>query len=181
LKLKSLVVITLFVLGCSAAFAQGSATLGYADYTDSFLYCNYEIIAWGGSANFYAAGIDNLQNACFLNNNATMEGVKVSVSSAAGAPVAGLAYGFADNLIDAIYGGYTAEQWYTLTLTKPSRVLHKYGWVSYLGFYGYEFFGNYGYLSASIPGAKGAKPNSGKTSAAAAHQNKASLTKMVTK
>jgi len=178
LKMKSLAVITLLVLGCSAAFAQGSFTLGYADYSDSFLYCNYESVVYGGNINFYAGGVDNLQNACFLPNNATMEGNKLSVAAAAGTPIQGNAYALADNLIDAIYGGYTGEQWFTLTLTKPSKILHRYGWVSYLGFYGYEFFGNYGYLSASIPGAAGAKPNSGKTSAAAAHQApKASLTK----
>jgi len=180
---KSFVVITLLVLACSAAFAQGSATLGYANYADTFLYCNYEIIAWGGSNNFYAQGIDNLTSACFAPTDATMEGVKVPVNAADASPVSGnQVYGFADNLIDAIYLGFTGEQWFTLSHTVPSKFLHKYGWVSYLGFSGYELFGNYGYLSASIPGnAPKGKQVSTSNSASAAHASKATLTKMITK
>jgi hypothetical protein len=160
LKLKTLAVITILVLGCSAAFAQGSATLGFTDYTDSILYCNYEIFSWGGNANFYMQGQDNLANCTTATGvpAATVEGVAVSVPKAAGAPVSGLAYAGADGLIDAIYGTYTGEQWFVITKTKPSIYLKVYGWVGYLGYNGYELFGNYGYLSASIPGGGGNKP-----------------------
>jgi hypothetical protein len=154
LKLKSLVVITLFVLGCSAAFGQGSATLGFENYGGTFLYCNYEVIQWGGPNNFYMQGIDNIQNGCFSSfPNATVEGVKVAVPLSDGAPVhGGTVYAYADNLIDAFSGSYTQEQWFVLTHIKPSTLLHNYGWAGYLGFYGYEFLDNFGYLSASIPG-----------------------------
>ena len=65
MKLKSLAVITLLVLGCSAAFAQGSFTLGFASAGDLGLYCNFEAIVYGGSNNFYMEGVDNIQAACF--------------------------------------------------------------------------------------------------------------------
>ena len=173
MKLKSLVVITLFVLGCSAAFAQGSATLGFENYGGTFLYCNYEIIQWGGPNNFYLQGIDNIQNGCFSPNpNATVEGVKVAVPLSDGAPVhGGTVYAYADNLIDAFSASYTQEQWFVLTHIKPSTLLHNYGWAGYLGVSGYEFLDNYGYLSASIPGNGPTKPVSSNHTAAGARNS----------
>ena len=153
MKLKSLLVITLLVLGCSAAFAQGSFTLGFLNYGGTFLYCNYEVVTFGGPNNFYMTGFDNLQNGCFAPVNATIEGVHVNVRVSDGSPVYGTnVYAYADTLIDAFGEYFTNEQWFVLTQTKPSRLLHHYGWAGYLGFYGYEFLDNYGYLSASIPG-----------------------------
>ncbi len=167
MKLKSLAVITLLVFGLGgAAFAQGSATLGFTSAGGLFLYCNYEIIQWGGPSNFYMQGVDNLENGCFASTNATVEGVKVSINANDGSPVqGGPAYAYADNLIDAFGQYFTGEQWFVITQTKPSTRLHKFGWVGYLGFYGYEFLDNYGYLSASIPGQSPHKPVSGNNSA----------------
>ena len=181
MKLKSLAVITLLVLGCSAAFAQGSFTLGFTSPGDLFLYCNYEIIQFGGPNNFYMQGVDNLQNACFVSNNATVEGVKVSINASDGSPVqGGPAYAYADNLIDAFGGYYTAEQWFVITQTKPSTRLRKYGWVGYLGFYGYEFLDNYGYLSASIPGHNPKKPAlSGNSVGGGGKQSQKQLTRTI--
>jgi hypothetical protein len=172
LKLKSLVVITLLALGCGAAFGQGSFVLGFTSAGDFGLYCNYEEVEYGpGSANnFYMQGIDNTQDACYAPYNATIEGVKVSISASDGAPVlSGPAYGYADNIYDAFSGGYTGFQWYVITQTKPSTRLKHYGWAGYAGFSGLEFLGNYGYLSASIPGNnKSGKPVLGSTNAAVA-------------
>jgi hypothetical protein len=170
LKLKSLAVITLLVLGCSAAFAQGSATLGFASAGDEGLYCNYEQIQWGGADNFYFQGIDNLVTACGSAVNGTIEGVKLSVPVAADAPLSGVVYAGADNIIDAQYQTYSGEQWFTFTQTKPSKLLKHFGWVGYLGVDGYEYLGNYGYLSASIPSAS-SKAVLNKSNAGAAHQS----------
>jgi hypothetical protein len=180
LKLKSLAVLTVLVLGCSAAFAQGSFVLGFTSAGDLGLYCNYEEIQYGGSNNFYMQGIDNLQDACFAPVNATVEGVKVSISAADGAPVlSGPAYAYADNIIDADSGGYTGLQWFVITQTKPSKLLRHWGWVGYLGFSGLEFLGNYGYLSASIPGNNPDKPVLPQSNAAAAQAQKASLSRTI--
>jgi len=173
MKLKSLAVITLFVLGCSVAFAQGSATLGFASPADLFLDCDYEQIQWGGSNNFYAQGIDNL-TACSgtANPYATMTGVKVSITAADGSPVtSGPAYAFADNIYDAFSGSYTGDEWLLITQTKPSKLLHHFGWVGYVGFSGYEFIANYGYLTASIPGHNPTKPVLNQSTAAAGLQS----------
>jgi hypothetical protein len=178
LKLKSLVVLTvltLVVFGCSSAmFAQGSATLGYTSAGDLLEYCNYEQISWGGGGNFYSQGVDN-NSACGLANNGTMEGVKVSVPAAAGAPLSGAAYSFADNTIDAQYGTYSGLQWFVISQLKPSTLLRHWGWVGYLGEDGYEFLGNYGYLTATLPTAAAAagKKVSTQTTAGAARQSQA--------
>jgi hypothetical protein len=183
LKLKSLVVMTLLVLGCTAAFAQGSGTLGFTSAGGSFLYCNYEEFAYGGSNNYYFSGIDNLTTACFAPVDATILGVKTIISKLDNAPVQnGPAYAYADNIYDAFGEYFTGDQWFVVTQIKPSRLIHHYGWVGYVGFDGYEFLGNYGYLSASIPGAAGnKKPTQGTTSAASAKANKAQLTKTFNK
>jgi hypothetical protein len=128
--------------------------------------------------NFYFQGVDNM-SACGSANNGTMEGVKVAVPAAVGAPVVGTAYAAADNLIDAQYGVYSGEQWFVITLTKPSKFLKKFGWAGYIGYEGYEFLGNYGYLSAEIPAAS-SKPVLGKTNAGAVRQSK-NLTKTIAK
>ncbi|MGA7561240.1 MAG: hypothetical protein WCF61_01430 [Terriglobales bacterium] len=154
MKLKSLSIITLLVLCGSMAFAQGSATLGFTSPGGIGLYCNFEQIQWGGSNNFYIQGVDNLEAGCYVPWNATVEGVKVAISAADGSPVyKGPVYAYADTLIDAFSGVYTGEQWFVITQLKPSKLLHDYGWVGYLGVSGYEFLDNYGYLSASYPGA----------------------------
>jgi len=163
-------VITLFVLGCSAAFGQGSVTLGYATGGDLSLYCNYEQISWGGSANFYAQGVDN-NSACGIPNNGTMEGVKVSVPAAAASPVTGSAYAFADNTIDAQYGTYSGLQWFVISQTKPSKFLNKYGWAAYIGEDGYEFLGNYGYLTTELPSQNASRRVLNQTAAGAAFKS----------
>jgi hypothetical protein len=167
MKLKSLAVITLFVLGCDAAFAQGSATLGFTSAAGEYCYCNYEQIQWGGDNNFYLQGID-YETACGAYANGTMEGVK--------APINGY-YAVADNIYDAESGRYTGDQWFLLTQTKPSKLLHDYGWVGYVGFDGYEFLGNYGYLSECT---LGSKPVLNQSNAGAALQSE-TRTKMIQK
>jgi hypothetical protein len=116
-------VITFFVLGCSAAFGQGSATLGFASAGDLTLDCDYEQFSWGGADNIYAQGIDNVTDCIGAYNNGTMEGFKLSLPVTADSPVRGLTYAFADNILDAQYGTYTGEQWLLVTQTKPSRFL----------------------------------------------------------
>ena len=176
MKLTSLAVITLLVaFGFSgAAFAQGSFALGFTSAGDQGEYCNYEVIQYGPGSenNFYMQGIDNTQTACDYVYNGTVEGVKVSITAADGAPVSsGPAYAYADNIYDAGAEGYTGFQWFVITQTKPSTRLKKYGWVGYAGFSGLEFLGNYGYLTATLPAVAGAKPSLGTTNAEAGKQS----------
>lgn len=172
MKLKSLAIVTFVLFGCSAMFGQGSFTLGFTSAGDLFLYCNYETITYGGSNNYYMQGVDNLETACFAPVNGTIEGVKISIAPTDGSPVlSGPAYAYADNIIDAEFGFFSGEQWFVITQTKPSKLLRHYGWAGYIGFSGLEFLGNYGYLSAELPGTAGAKPNLGVTNASAAKQS----------
>jgi hypothetical protein len=187
LKLKCLVVITLLVLGCSAASAQGSATLGFTSAGDLQLYCNFEQIQWGGSNNFYIQGVDNGQTACLTTNNATVEGNRVFITASDGAPVInGPAYAYADNIYDAFSNTYTGLQWYVITQIKPSGPIcilpctKHYGWVGYVGVSGLEFLGNYGYLSASTPADNKAKmPVKSISNAGAAKESQATLTRTI--
>jgi hypothetical protein len=189
LKLKCLAVITLLVLGCCAASAQGSgtATLGFTSAGDLELYCNFEVISWGGSNSFYFQGIDDIQTGCFATNQTTILGNRVNISAIDGAPVLnGPAYSYADNIYDAFSSAFTGLQWYVITQTKPSGRIcilpctKHYGWVGYLGVDGLEFLGNYGYLSSSTPAANEARmPVKKISTAGAAKESQAKLTKTI--
>jgi hypothetical protein len=164
--MKSLAVLTVVILGCCGAFAQGSGTLGFTTFGGLSLYCNYEQFVYGGSNNYYFTGEDNATLCTGLSS--TIEGVKVAINPNDGSPVlGGPAYAYAD----AVYSNYGFGgqfQWFAITQIKPSKLLHHFGWAGYIGEYGDEFLANYGYLSASLPGAVGSKPMLGTSNSAAA-------------
>jgi len=161
LKLKSLAVITLLVLCCSSAFAQGSYAFGFLNYTGGVQYCNYEIVQTGGANNFYMSGMDVL-DACAASANpfATLEGTAIKVTSG-DVESTGLQPGitgpgryiYADAIMDAYAGAYTGEEWITITATSVNskNKSGKWNWDSFLGFSGYEFLGNYGFLTDKLP------------------------------
>ncbi len=153
MKLKSLVVLVVLVLGCSAAFAQ-SYSFGFLSSSGVREYCNYESFTVGGRANFYLQGYDVL-SACPYSpvSGAAINGFAINVPIAAFAPVHGAAYVYADQLYDAYYGAWTQEQWVVITKLAPGKIqFGKETWAGYVGFFGYEFLGNYGFLTATIPG-----------------------------
>ncbi len=164
----TLAVITLFVLGCSVAFAQqGSATLCFTDYNGTPA-CNYEQLQWNGPG----LGGEEIESNCG-GGTGQIIGSKVASLAGSGTPVQGLVYAYTDILFDDANPG---EQWFVLTQTKPSKLLNHYGWVGYIGFDGYEFLGNYGYLYACTPGSAPVSEQRTYTNA-----QKALLTKVIQK
>jgi hypothetical protein len=153
-KLKSLLVLTLLVLGCCAAFGQ-SFSFGFLSSSGLNEYCNYESFTVGGRGNFYMQGYDVL-SVCPYSPvaAAATNGFAITVPIAAFSPVHGKAYVYADQLYDAYYGAFTGLQWTVLTKTAPNAVnkFGAYNWAGYVGFGGYEFLGNFGFLSNTIPG-----------------------------
>ena len=160
MKLKSLVVLTLFVLCCSSVFAQSYA-FGFLNYTGGMQYCNYEIMQTGGAGNFYLSGMDVL-DACASSANsfATIEGTAIRVTDL-DLESTGLQMGitgpgryiYADAIMDAYAGSYTGEQWITITATSVNskNKAGKWNWDSFLGFSGYEFLGGFGFLTNKLP------------------------------
>ena len=89
-------------------------------------------------------------------------------------------YIYADAIMDAYAGAYTGEEWITITATSVNskNKAGKWNWDSFLGFSGYEFLGNFGFLTDKLPNvspeaAKAAGPTF-KASAAALKKDKAS-------
>ena len=155
MKLKGLAVLCVLVLGCSAAFAQTSYSFGFLSSSGVNEYCNYETFTVGGGGNFYLQGYDVL-SLCpgFNGNNASIAGFGLTPPVAAFVPVAGKSYVYADQLYDAYYGAYTGEQWIGITKTAPTKLkFGNYSWAGYVGFFGYEFLGNYGFLTNTLPSA----------------------------
>jgi hypothetical protein len=165
LKLKSLAVITLLVLGCSAAFGQ-SFSLGFLG-VNGVQYCDYEVVNVSAP---YAGGTHNLTTVCGLAADGVMVGFNAYIPLTSGATVVGNVVEMADNTFDAEYQSYTGCQIDWVTKTKPSRLLYHYGWAIYYScFGGTDYLLNYGYLTTML-GAKvqvGAKNTSFGTAAAA--------------
>lgn len=146
-----LVLTVVFVLGCSAAFAQKNVTLGLLASDGAFLYCDYY--------NFdisppYAAGIHVNPN-CGDSPDATLVGFRGSVLPVAHLPVTGgQTYLLADNLDDAICNCFTGTQTILVTATTPMNPKNpKFGW-EYV-YNNYESFApylnNWGYLTTTLP------------------------------
>jgi hypothetical protein len=146
LKLKSLAVITLLVLGCSAAFGQ-SFSLGFLGF-NGVQYCDYESINLSAP---YAAGTHNLTTVCGLPVDAVMVGFQATIPSKSGALITGNVLELADNTFDAAYQAYTGCQIDWVTKTKPSVFLFHYGWAIYFTCGGgSDYLLNWGYLTTQL-------------------------------
>jgi hypothetical protein len=181
-KIKSLAVIAILVLGCSAALAQTSYSFGFLSASGVGEYCNYEAFTTGGHDNFFLQGYDVLSACPYEPNagvNASIEGLAISVPTAAFTPLHGKAYVYADQEIDAYYGAYTGEQWMVVTKTavNASNNFDNRNWVGYIGVVGYEFLGNYGFLTTTIPAVSKANVMRKSTSSAFSPANKAQINK----
>jgi len=171
LKLKSLAVISLLVLGCSAAFGQ-SFSLGFLG-GNGIQYCDYEVV--NVSAPF-AGGTHNLTTVCGLPVDGVMVGFNQYIAPISGAVVVGNVVNMADNTFDASYQAYTGCQIDWITKNKPSRLLFHYGWAIYYScFGGTDYLLNYGYLTtmlgAKVQGGGAKTPSFGTVAAAKAlHQ-----------
>lgn len=149
MKLKSLAVITLLVLGCSAAFGQ-TYSFGFLSYDPVIQFCDYEIFAVQAP---YAGGIHNMTTVCGNPIDGVMVGLMTTIPATSGAPVTGQVIAFADNTFDAQAEYFSGCQIDWVTRTKPdTKRLFHYGWSFYYSCGGGgEYLGNYGYLSATIP------------------------------
>src|ERR1019366_7670156 len=137
-RLTGLVVITLFVLGCSVAFGQQPGNqFGYEDAGRTGLYCDYEDFSYGTAL---AAGIHVQKPTCGVFADGTFIGTVISVPPSTGLPVTGTVVALADNSLDAELDFYLGWQLEYLTKTKASN-----------SHFGWEFLLNWGYLSKSLP------------------------------
>lgn len=158
MKMKSLVVITLFVLGCSFAPAQ---TFGFASVGGG-LYCNFEQLSNAGAGAW--GGVDNL-SACGSSVNSTISGFNATIPNL-GQPTGGKGVVYGDSIY-AAYSGNPFAQWTVFTKLKCNsqnrfgQYLGSYGWNGVAAFSGFFAGGNHGFLSCSVPGKAGVAPTKG--------------------
>ena len=146
MKLKSLAVITLLVLGCSAAFGQ-SFSLGFLGF-NGVQYCDYEVVNVSAP---YAAGTHNLTSVCGFPVDAVQVGFQATIPGKSGALITGNVLEMADNTFDASYQAYSGCQIDWVTKTKASVYLYRYGWAIYYScFGGSDYLLNYGYLTTQL-------------------------------
>lgn len=158
MRLKSLVVITLLVTGCTAAFAQKTGSFGFLSYDQQTQYCDYEVLTLTPP---FAAGVHNLAGcAPGDSGNGVMVGVATSpLTPASGSPATGQTYAFADNSVEVGYNGGFACGCAVLYVTKlqastPSQMkAGSIGWAIYYSFDpGSEFLATYGFLTKQLGG-----------------------------
>ena len=146
LKLTSLAVITLLVLGCSSAFAaSGSFSLGFLSYTGGLQYCDYEVVIYSTP---FALGQHNLTSVCGLPFNGVMVGFSNHIPSTE-IPVTDNVLELADNTFDAEFGAFTGCQidWDTKKVASKKF----WGWeFLYTCGGGAEYLGNFGYLTKAL-------------------------------
>ncbi len=156
MKLTSLTIIFLVVLGCVLASAQTPGqtyAFGFVS-ADGVQFCNYELMQQYSSNSAIWEGLDVL-DACgiFPPVEATIVGATANIPAANNpvhVPIKGVVY--ADNLYDATNYGYTGIQWFVLTALTPST--SKYGWVGFASYEGIIYGAEYGYLTATLPDVK---------------------------
>jgi len=162
---KSLLVITLVVLGCSFALAQAPGTYSFWDSAGTLEYCNFNVITTNSGG--VVAGYDNTTTGCFYSYNSPIVGFSAT-TPADGLPAHGKGAVVGDAIYDDGALGYTGDQWTVFQSAKVSKKKHgffsgAYGWVGVAGSYGGTYFGdNYGYLGAGYP-EKGAVAGHGTT------------------
>jgi hypothetical protein len=170
LKLKSLLLVTLLVVGCSAAFGQ---SLGFEAYDGVTQFCDYEVLSVSAP---FAAGVHNLTTVCGFPYDGSMVGFKGSIPASTGQPLTGGMYALADNTFDAEYAYFTGLQinWVTKLVpsTKGQIKNGKFGWAFYYnaGGPGSSYLGNFGFLTSTLGGAArhgGEKPKTSFGAAAA--------------
>jgi len=146
LKLTSLAVITLLVLGCSSAFAaSGSFSLGFLSYTGGLQYCDYEVMFFNDP---FIGGIHNFTGACGLPVDGAMAGLANIIPLTTGLPVTRAVYTVADNSFDAEFEAYTGCQIDWVTRNHASKL--KFGWEFVYTCGGGDYLGNYGYLDTTL-------------------------------
>jgi hypothetical protein len=150
-KLKTLAVITLVVLGCRLASAQVGTFYFWEAGTD-ILYCNYLVITHNSGG--VVAGYDNLTTYCNLPVNAAVVGFDATVPNE-GQPAHGKGIVVGDAIYDASCDCYSGLQWTLWISNKYSKTRHgalygPYGWIGVAGSYSGFYFGdNYGWTTAT--------------------------------
>ena len=149
MKLKSLVILAVLALGCTAAFGQ-SFSLGFQSNDHSIQYCDYESVNVSAP---YAVGVHNYISGCGYSVNAVMVGFKAAIPLSSGAPVTGAVVELADNSYAYVFG---APQCQLDWVTKMKANANKWGWSIYGTCDGAsDSLVNYGYLTTHLGPAKG--------------------------
>lgn len=156
MKLKTLAVISLVVLGSIFASAQiGTFTLWNSAGTIST--CDYLVITYNSGG--VVAGYDDLTTGCFFAYNSPIVGFDAH-TPALGLPAHGKGAVVGDAIYDDSCLCYSGLQWTLWLSNKPNVRKHgvftgTYGWIGVAGSYTGVYFGdNYGWLVAGYP-AKG--------------------------
>ena len=162
---KSLLVITLVVLGCSFALAQAPGTYSFWDSAGTLEYCNFNVITTNSGG--VVAGYDNTTTGCFYSYNSPIVGFSAT-TPADGLPAHGKGAVVGDASMTMALSGTLAISGPCSSprrsakrnmVSSPARTAGLALLASYTGTY---FGDNYGYLGAGYP-EKGAVAGHGTT------------------
>lgn len=160
MKLISLTIVAVLVLGCSTAFGQVTVKLGFLSHDQQTQYCDYEQLAV--ARNLVVTGVHFISasgsQTCFNEPglNGTMAGIATSIPATSGLPVTGMVATFADNTYDQQQGymGACGCSEYYVSKLRPSSAQEiqdgVYGWALYTNFGGTAALQNFGFLTKEL-------------------------------
>jgi hypothetical protein len=163
-KLKTLAVITLVVLGCRFALAQAPGTFTFWTSGATLSYSDYLVIT--SNSGGIVAGYEDLS--IFGDANAPVVGF-VATTHKDGQQAWGKGSVIGDAIYDATCDCYSGLQWTLWVSDKVNPMTKgyptgKYGWMGVAGSSSGFYFGeNYGYLTAGIFPPKGEAAGHGTT------------------
>lgn len=153
MKLKTLAVITLVVLGCSFASAQ-TGTFSFWNAAGTAEYCDYFVITTNSGG--VVAGYDDTTNVCGFEFNSAIVGFDATTPND-GLPGYGKGVVVGDDIYDASCACFSGLQWTVWVSDKCSKKKNghftgRYGWVGVAGSYSGVYLGDsYGYLACGAP------------------------------
>jgi len=160
MKPKSLTIIVLLLLSCSAAFGQTTVKLGFLSHDKQTQYCDYEQLTVG--KNLVVTGVHFISApgsvTCFNEPgfNGVMAGIATNIPPTSGLTVTGTVATFADNTYDQQQGymGACGCAEYYVSKLRPSTAQEMqdgvFGWALYTNFGGTAALQNFGFTTKQL-------------------------------
>jgi hypothetical protein len=160
MRLTTLSIIAVLVLGCTAAFGQTTVKLGFLSHDKKTQYCDYVRLTVEKSG--VVTGVHYISTAdsttCYNEPglNGTMAGLETTIPATSGLPVTGTVATFADNTNDQQqgYSGACGCSEYYISILAPSTAQEiqdgLYGWALYTNFGGTAAIQNFGFTTKEL-------------------------------
>jgi hypothetical protein len=159
MKLKSLSILAVLALGCTAAFGQTTVKLGFLSHDQKTQYCDYEKLAIEKTTlvtgvHFVSTPGSTTCSEAAGDISGALIGVISDIPANSGLPVTGTVVTFADDTlaVQAVGGCGCAEYYVSILRPSTKEELENgvFGWVLYVNGLGTPALGNFGFTTKEL-------------------------------